>query len=118
MAEAVEIPWKNDESYDDWEAVEESLFRHFVVTPLLFDVNPKTINQFVQYKSAPKNLSAYNFFRHDGGKSWVFIGLRTSEAPFDTCLLKEFCPNTLETVENFKFVAVEKISLSVALLAS
>ncbi len=57
MAEALEIPWKNDESYDDWEAVEESLFRHFVVTPLLFDVNPKTINQFVQYKSAPKNLS-------------------------------------------------------------
>ena len=111
MADKIGMAWKNDEAYDEWEEFEASLFNGFVVKQLIYDQDVRRIKPFVPYKTSVRSLQSYSYIQHLDERAWIFLGLRTREAPFDSCWLQAFDQSGLETTNELKLLALRDLNL-------
>jgi hypothetical protein len=110
MAEKIDVPWKNDEAYDEWEDIEACLFHSFVIYPITFDLNVRSFLPFPKYKTHIKNLAGHSFIQHqDTDGNWIFLGFRTDNIPFDLCWIEKFDKIKFEAQNIIKSIKFEEL---------
>lgn len=90
FAEEVEIPW-SENTYDNWERIEESLFISIVAEPIDYAFEGQGYFPIGPYGAALSDFSRKSFIvLEDGSENLMFIGLETVERPFDTAVFMEY----------------------------
>lgn len=88
--ESAKIPWKNDEQFDDFEGIAESLYQWFVTYKAENIVNQlQHINfTFANYGFFYKNYSKMSYIEvnseENKNSNLVFLFFKTNKKPFDT----------------------------------
>jgi hypothetical protein len=87
------IPWRDDESYDDWDLISESLYRAFVVSALLYSNEWKSPQELPRYGFHVEDYSGLSFLSPAACPTELaFVCLLTDSSPLDTALFKRLDP--------------------------
>lgn len=85
------IKWKDEDSYDDWENISQSLYSNIVCSSLLGDVIIES--SIAKYNFLYNNYSSIDFLlvKSDKyfGKKFAFISFQSDLSPFDSVKLAE-----------------------------
>jgi hypothetical protein len=83
------IPWRDDESYDDWDLISESLYQAFVVSALVHSDEWKPPHELPEYGFDIEDYSGLSFLSPaERPTELAFVCLLTDSSPFDTALFK------------------------------
>lgn len=112
FAEEVEIPW-SENTYDNWERIEEALFISIVAEPIDYAFEGQGYFPIGPYGAALSDFSRKSFIVYgDGSGSLMFIGLETVERPFDTAVFKEYDPISFSPTGEDKQIPMDNLHVS------
>jgi hypothetical protein len=92
IVEEAQIPWRDGEAYDDWDAIAEALFDRLVLESARWSVAPQAREKvrLPRYGFTQADYSQLSFITVDNvagsGRTAVFVRLGTSVDPFDTVI--------------------------------
>ncbi len=82
------IPWRDEEAYDDWDEIAQSLYKNMVLRSILFSTEHQDDLATPEYGTVYPSYDGKSFIevvettpQLDGYK--VFVGFSTQEHPFD-----------------------------------
>lgn len=84
--EKAKIKWKDEEAYDDWDNIAESLFKNIVCSSLTGEILPEY--SIAKYNFKNDNYSTINFIEvknNDNSENkFVFIAFQSNSYPLDS----------------------------------
>ena len=89
-ADAVCLPWRDGENYDEWEAIASALFESLVVFPIRTSLDERSWSEikFPPYEMLQRDVATLSVLevlpKLDSGTR-VFYGLSSAMHPFDSC---------------------------------
>jgi hypothetical protein len=90
IADKVNMPWKEPESYDEWDAICVALYNSIVIRSVESATEHQMLFPIPQHD---KRVSFYNgqsfISSMNLGPDHAFICLETQNSPFDTCLFAQ-----------------------------
>jgi hypothetical protein len=87
------IPWRDDESYDDWDLISESLYQAFVVSALVHSAEWKPPHELPQYGFDVEDYSGLSFLSPAAYPTELaFVRFETHSSPLDTVLFRRLDP--------------------------
>jgi hypothetical protein len=107
------IPWRDETSYDDWDAIATTLYEQIVVRSIRYSLPEGKLLEMAPYDIARTDYSAVSFVRvlTDDETILAFCGFRTRTKPFDTVACKTL--DDLGRVTSETFVEAESAIFSV-----
>jgi hypothetical protein len=83
--EKAKIKWRDDEAYDDWDNIAESLYQNIVVSSLIGEVISE--HNIAKYNFIYDNYALINHIKitvnNMPEKAYVFVALQSINSPFD-----------------------------------
>jgi hypothetical protein len=87
IADKIHMPWREPDSYDDWDAIASALYNSIVIRSIESATEDERFFPIPQYDKRIISYS-YNSFvsNFELGRGYAFICFQTNNTPFDTCL--------------------------------
>lgn len=79
--EAVGLPWRDGEAYDDWDRIEEALFKSVISTPVEFTPSEGASRPLRRYKYDDDPVTCSMLFDEELGEAYEFFGLEQISTP-------------------------------------
>jgi hypothetical protein len=90
IADKIHMPWREPDSYDDWDAITSALYNSIVIRSI---ESAMGYGNFYPIPPYDKRISSYNeksfVSSLELGQSCAFVCFQTKNIPFDTCLFSE-----------------------------
>jgi hypothetical protein len=88
-AELAGIPWRNEEAYDEWDRIAESLFDVFIGAPIRLDANARPdALPLLHYDFGRQDLLAASWLELDVAderESLALLSFLSGDRPFEIC---------------------------------
>jgi hypothetical protein len=81
---SVGLRWRDGEAYDDWDRIEEALFKSVISTPVEFPPSEGASRPLGRYKYNNDAATCSMLFDEELGEAYEFFGLEQVSTPFDT----------------------------------
>jgi hypothetical protein len=123
IADKIHMPWREPESYDDWDAITSALFSSIVIRSIESATGDQHFFPIVQYD---KRVTSYNDKSFVSsvylGQNYAFVCFETRNQPFDMCLFAhlshsgDVMDHTHSSFDDTRFTVVgQKVGGSVVL---
>lgn len=85
VAEKVHMSWRDDEAYDDWDAIATALYDSIVGQSILHSIDAKEMLPLAPYDLEVKSYKERSYIRvSKENPELVFVRFETKDNPFDT----------------------------------
>lgn len=108
IAERIHMPWKEPNSYDDWDSICSAIFCSVVTRSVESATEGKGFLPILPYDKRVSSYSDKSYIAHlsEQGPA-AFVCLQTKEQPFDVCLLANLDKN--QNVFDYYIIDFEKV---------
>ena len=97
-ADLAGIPWRNEDAYDEWDRISESLFDVFVAAPIRLDTTARAgVFPLLRYDFGRQDFPAVSWLEldvEDESESLALRSFLSTDRPFDMCDFARVDPAT------------------------
>lgn len=87
IAEKARMPWKEPDTYDDWDEICEVIYKSIIIQSIRNDDKNIKLQPILKYDARVDDYSQLSFITKEQSSEYLaFVCFETSQAPFDVCL--------------------------------